>query len=148
MMKTQIGLGLLSIPAVFVTLGLIPGVLCLLSIAVITTWSDYTVGTFKLRRRAVYGIDDAGKLIFGRLGGEIFGSAFCLCECRGRPRYLYSLISHRLDFRRRIGNARWSECRFQSWGLHCRLRLGGSCHRLPVRIYPDPRPNLRLALSS
>jgi amino acid permease len=81
MMKTQIGLGVLSIPAVFDTLGLIPGVICLLVIAVITTWSDYIVGVFKLRHRAVYGIDDAGGLIFGRPGREVLGIAFCLFEC-------------------------------------------------------------------
>ncbi|GIC92238.1 putative amino acid transporter (Mtr) [Aspergillus udagawae] len=78
MMKTQIGLGVLSIPSAFDTLGLVPGVICLCTIAVITTWSDYMVGVFKLRHRAVYGIDDAGKLMFGRIGREVLGIAFCL----------------------------------------------------------------------
>lgn len=49
-MKTQIGLGVLSIPVVFDTLGMIPGVICLIAIAVITTWSDYVVGIFKVRQ--------------------------------------------------------------------------------------------------
>lgn len=80
MMKTQIGLGVLSIPAAFDTLGLVPGVICLCAIAVITTWSDYVVGMFKLRHREVYGIDDAGGLMFGRLGREVFGAVFCLCK--------------------------------------------------------------------
>lgn len=80
MMKTQIGLGVLSIPQVFDVLGLIPGVICLIAIATITTWSDYIVGVFKLRHREVYGIDDAGGLIFGRVGREVFGVAFCLCK--------------------------------------------------------------------
>ncbi|KAM0424569.1 hypothetical protein ACHAPT_010287 [Fusarium lateritium] len=78
MMKTQIGLGVLSIPAVFDSLGLIPGIIALLAIAVITTWSGYVVGTFKLRHPEVYGIEDAGALMFGRLGREVFGIAFCL----------------------------------------------------------------------
>jgi len=38
MMKTQIGLGVLSIPLVFDTLGMIPGIIVLLAIAIITTW--------------------------------------------------------------------------------------------------------------
>lgn len=38
MMKTQIGLGVLSIPLVFDTLGMIPGIIVLLCIAAITTW--------------------------------------------------------------------------------------------------------------
>ncbi|KAE8373869.1 transmembrane amino acid transporter protein-domain-containing protein [Aspergillus bertholletiae] len=78
MMKTQIGLGVLSIPLAFDTLGLIPGVIILCVIAAITTWSDYIVGVFKLRHRQVYGIDDAGALMFGSAGRIILGGAFCL----------------------------------------------------------------------
>jgi amino acid permease len=48
MMKTQIGLGVLSIPLVFDTLGMIPGIIILVSIAIITTWvcwkSDNAIG--------------------------------------------------------------------------------------------------------
>lgn len=80
MVKTQIGLGVLSIPSAFHVLGMIPGVICLILIAIITTWSNYIVGVFKLRHRAVYGIDDAGGLMFGRLGKEFFAAAFCLCK--------------------------------------------------------------------
>lgn len=79
MMKTQIGLGVLSIPSAFDTLGMVPGLICLIAIATITTWSNYIVGVFKLRHRAVYGIDDAGALMFGRVGREFFGTVFCLC---------------------------------------------------------------------
>lgn len=80
MMKTQIGLGVLSIPAVLDTLGMVPGVIILITIAVITTWSDYIVGVFKLNHRSVYGIDDVGYLLFGRIGREFFGVAFVLCR--------------------------------------------------------------------
>ncbi|KAL9616684.1 MAG: hypothetical protein Q9160_008472 [Pyrenula sp. 1 TL-2023] len=78
MMKTQIGLGVLSIPAVFDALGLIPGIICLLAIAGITTWSDYIVGVFKLRHPDVYGIDDVGQKLFGHVGREVFGVVFIL----------------------------------------------------------------------
>lgn len=79
MMKTQIGLGVLSIPAVFDVLGLIPGVVCLILIAVITTWSDYIIGIFKLNHPDVYGIDDVGRKLFGPIGREVFGFVFVLC---------------------------------------------------------------------
>lgn len=79
-MKTQIGLGVLSIPAAFDTLGLIPGVICLLLIGGITTWSNHMVGVFKLNHREVYGIDDATKLMFGPIGREILGAGFALCK--------------------------------------------------------------------
>ncbi|KAF5623167.1 neutral amino acid permease [Fusarium tjaetaba] len=78
MMKTQIGLGILSIPSAFHTLGLVPGLICLLVIGGITTWSDYIIGTFKLNHREVYGIDDAGGILFGRFGREVLGISFSL----------------------------------------------------------------------
>ncbi|KAL2834274.1 transmembrane amino acid transporter protein-domain-containing protein [Aspergillus cavernicola] len=78
MMKSQIGLGVLSIPSAFDTLGIIPGLICLCTIAIITTWSDYMVGVFKLNHREVYSIADTGGLMFGRAGQAFFGFAFCL----------------------------------------------------------------------
>ena len=78
MMKTQIGLGVLSIPLVFDTLGMIPGIIVLIAIAIITTWSDYVVGIFKINHPEVYGIDDVGKMIFGKPGQIVLGTAFVL----------------------------------------------------------------------
>lgn len=79
MTKASIGLGVLSIPTVFDTLGIIPGVICLVAVGTIITWSGYVVGTFKVNHPEVYGVDDAGRLMFGRIGREVFGAAFCLC---------------------------------------------------------------------
>lgn len=79
MMKTQVGLGVLSLPAVFDTLGMIPGIIMLLTIGGITTWSNLVIGTFKINHREVYSIDDAGELMFGRIGREVIGIAYCLC---------------------------------------------------------------------
>ncbi|KAJ4013842.1 hypothetical protein NW752_005554 [Fusarium irregulare] len=78
MMKTQIGLGILSIPSAFHTLGIIPGVICLLIIGGITTWSNYVIGTFKLNHREIYDIGDAGGILFGRIGREFLGLSFAL----------------------------------------------------------------------
>ncbi|CAI6337965.1 unnamed protein product [Periconia digitata] len=78
MMKTQVGLGVLSIPAVFDTLGMIPGVICLLVIASINTWSCYSIGTFKINHPEVYDISDVGFKLFGPIGRECFAAAFVL----------------------------------------------------------------------
>ncbi|KAI8716864.1 Aa-trans domain-containing protein [Fusarium sp. LHS14.1] len=78
MMKTQFGLGVLSIPDVLNTLGLIPGVICICTISGITTWSNYMIGCFKLKHRDVYGIDDAGGLMFGPIGREFFAVGICI----------------------------------------------------------------------
>ena len=79
MMKISIRLGVLSIPTCFDALGTVPGTICLLIVGAITAWSSYEVDVFKLNHPEVYGIDDAGKLMFGSIGRNIFGAAFCLC---------------------------------------------------------------------
>lgn len=80
MIKTQIGLGVLSMPVVFNTLGIVPGILTLVIVAAVTTWSDYMVYVFKLNHPEVYGIDDVGRMFFGRVGFEIFGAMYTLCK--------------------------------------------------------------------
>lgn len=82
MMKTQFGLGVLSMPVVFDTMGIIPGVILVSAIAGITTWSNYMVGAFKARHPEVYGIDDVGRMFFGRVGYEIFGGGYALCTSK------------------------------------------------------------------
>ena len=78
MFKTQVGLGVLGIPAAFDTLGMIPGVIMILLIAFMTTWAAWMVGQFKIKHPHVYGIDEAGRLIAGTLGREVFFWAFAL----------------------------------------------------------------------
>ncbi|KAL4878166.1 transmembrane amino acid transporter protein-domain-containing protein [Aspergillus karnatakaensis] len=78
MLKTQIGLGVLSVPATFDKVGIVPGVILLCAVAGIATWTSYMVGVFKLNHQDVYGMDDAGGLMFGRVGREVLGLAFSL----------------------------------------------------------------------
>lgn len=78
MMKSEMGIGILSIPQAFGTLGLIPGIIVLLAISAITTWSSYVVGVFKLKHPNVYGFADSSEIIFGPIGREIASVAFCL----------------------------------------------------------------------
>ncbi|KAJ5786793.1 transmembrane amino acid transporter protein-domain-containing protein [Penicillium pulvis] len=81
LLKTQIGLGVLSMPDIFSSLGLIPGLVLILVIAGITTWADWMVGVFKRRHPHIYGVDDVGRMLFGRIGFEVFGACFCICWC-------------------------------------------------------------------
>lgn len=78
LLKSQIGLGVLSVPSAFNTLGMAPGIIILIVVAAITTWTGYVIGTFKLNHPEVYGIDDAGGIMFGRAGREFLAIAFCL----------------------------------------------------------------------
>jgi hypothetical protein len=130
MIKTQIGLGVLSIPAVLDTFGMVPGVILLLIIAVITTWSDYIVGVFKLNHRSVYGIDDVGQLLFGRVGREFFGVVFVLCKwicwhmCDPRTN-AYSLDICCWCWY--AGHLHRPERRLDTRSMHCYFCGGGRC---------------------
>ncbi|WWC72427.1 uncharacterized protein I206_106389 [Kwoniella pini CBS 10737] len=77
-LKTQIGLGVLGLPAVLDTLGFIPGVIVIIVLAIIITWSDLVVGYFKLNHPEVYTVADAAHIMFGPWGREIIGFAFWL----------------------------------------------------------------------
>ena len=102
MVKTQIGLGVLSVLSVFDTSGIVPDIIYLIIVVIITTWSNYIMGVFKLRHRAVYSINDACGLMFGSIDCNVFEVAFCL--------YRYTLVcndkglltSYKLDLCRRL----------------------------------------------
>lgn len=80
MLKTNLGLGVLSIPAIFDTLGMIPGIICIVIIASITGWSQYMIGVFKRRHPEVYGIEDVAGMLWGSIAKEFIGGAFFICE--------------------------------------------------------------------
>lgn len=98
MAKSMIGLGVLAIPGAFNTLGLIPGVICLLTVAAMTWWSMYVVGMFKLSHREVYAIDDAGYIMFGTVGRDFLGVAFCMCAYSREESFAKGLLMRRLDW--------------------------------------------------
>ncbi|CAN9282283.1 unnamed protein product [Alternaria alternata] len=78
MIKTQIGLGVLSIPSAFDALGVIPGVLCMIGIGGTITWGNYVVGRFRLNHPEVYSIVDVGEMMGGKFGKEFMSVAFML----------------------------------------------------------------------
>ena len=128
MMKTQIGLGVLAIPSALDVLGMVPGIICLLAMAVITTWSGYVIGTFKLRHREVYSIDDAGGVMFGLTGRAILSTGFCLCMCTHQlvllkgPFRLHLLTTLRLCLQQCFRNPQslnWPECNFYTCHMYC-----------------------------
>ncbi|RAL65235.1 hypothetical protein DID88_001341 [Monilinia fructigena] len=72
MLKTNLGLWcVLSIPAIFDTLGMIPGVICIIAMASITGWSQYMIGVFKRNHPEVYGIEDVAGMLWGSFAREL-----------------------------------------------------------------------------
>lgn len=71
--KTQIGLGVLGIPQTFQAMGFVPGLISLVILCTLTTWTGVMVGKFRLRHPSVHSIGDASYILFGRVGLELMG---------------------------------------------------------------------------
>ncbi|PYH81876.1 hypothetical protein BO82DRAFT_414794 [Aspergillus uvarum CBS 121591] len=146
MIKTQFSLGDLGILQVYDSLGLILGIICVCVIAIITTWSDYVNGTFKLRHPEVYAIDVSGELIFGRLGREVLDVGVCICTipCTGSSARapiglngvsahgtctavvfaIFAIVAYCLASIRTLGKIKWTA--WKGWGVFLLLALDGS----------------------
>jgi amino acid permease len=73
-----IGLGALSIPSAFATLGMVAGVICCVGIGLIAIYTSYVIGQVKIAFPGVRHYGDAGGLLMGRLGNELFTAMLIL----------------------------------------------------------------------
>ncbi|TXT10607.1 hypothetical protein VHUM_02112 [Vanrija humicola] len=65
--KTNFGLGVLTIPSVLHTFGIVPGIILILAMMALATYCASHVGRFKLRHPEVYALADAGNIVGGRV---------------------------------------------------------------------------------
>ncbi|CAG8242787.1 unnamed protein product [Penicillium nalgiovense] len=68
MIAETISLGILALPKALAVLGLIPGILTILGVGTISTYTAYTIGQFKCRHVQVHSMADAGDLLMGKIG--------------------------------------------------------------------------------
>ncbi|KAH7322602.1 transmembrane amino acid transporter protein-domain-containing protein [Stachybotrys elegans] len=73
-----IALGALSLPKAFHVLGMFPGVFLTVTLGLVSIFTSYLIGQVKLRYPDVSHYADAGRLLLGRVGYEIFGAALLL----------------------------------------------------------------------
>ncbi|TXT11385.1 uncharacterized protein COLE_01795 [Cutaneotrichosporon oleaginosum] len=78
MTKANVGLGILQIPFVFMTIGLVPGIILLVAMALLVMWTATYIQSFKLAHPQVYGYADIGEVLFGRVGREVFSAVFVI----------------------------------------------------------------------
>ncbi|KAK4684283.1 hypothetical protein P7C73_g5905, partial [Tremellales sp. Uapishka_1] len=78
LLKVQIALGVLAMPTVLLTVGAVPGVIVILGVGLLTTWSDYVTGLFKRNHPEVYSIADAGYVLAGRVGRDAFAFIYAV----------------------------------------------------------------------
>ncbi|WOO82647.1 N amino acid transport system protein [Vanrija pseudolonga] len=76
--KANLGLGILAIPFVFMSVGLVPGIILLCAVTALMIYTGSLIGPFKQRHPEIYSYADIGGLLFGRWGREIFGIIFTI----------------------------------------------------------------------
>jgi len=91
MIAETISLGILSLPSVLAAVGFVPGLILILGLGVIATYTGYVIGQFKMKYMHVHSMADAGEILLGPIGREIFGAAqVCLL--------IFTMGSHILTF--------------------------------------------------
>ncbi|KAL1404901.1 hypothetical protein Q8F55_008512 [Vanrija albida] len=74
--KANLGLGVLSIPFVFMTLGIVPGVIVILVVQTMIGYCAAAIGPFKRNHPEVYGLADAGYVFGGVWAKEYLYGVF------------------------------------------------------------------------
>ncbi len=91
MVAETISLGILSLPAAMADLGIIPGLIALICLGAMASYTGYVIGQFKLRYPHIHSFACAGEILFGKWGGRILGwSQFAF--------YVFIMGSHILTF--------------------------------------------------
>ncbi|KZF21491.1 amino acid transporter [Xylona heveae TC161] len=96
MIAETISLGILSLPSVLATIGMVPGVILIVGLGILATYTGLLIGQFKIRYPGVHSMADAGEVLFqplgmGRFGKELFGAAQTLY-------LIFSMASHLLTW--------------------------------------------------
>ncbi|KAK6207247.1 hypothetical protein LQW54_007331 [Pestalotiopsis sp. IQ-011] len=91
MVAENISLGVLSLPAVIATVGLIAGLISIIALGIFASYSGYVLWQFRMRYPQVASYTDVGRVLAGRLGYEIFSAAYVI-YC------LFFMASHLLTF--------------------------------------------------
>lgn len=91
MVAETISLGILSLPAAIAGLGLVPGLIILLGLGFLATYTGYVIGQYKWRHPHISSMADAGEVLMGRFGRELFGTGQLLF-------LIFLMASHILTF--------------------------------------------------
>lgn len=73
-----VALGALSLPKAYHALGMFPGVFLTITLGMVAIFTSYLVGQVKLAHPSTANYADAGRLLLGRFGYELFGAALVI----------------------------------------------------------------------
>ncbi|OJJ79968.1 uncharacterized protein ASPGLDRAFT_77366 [Aspergillus glaucus CBS 516.65] len=91
MVAETISMGILSLPTAFAGLGLAPAIVILVGLGVLATYTGYVIGQFKCRYPHISSVADAGEILLGPIGRELFFIAHMLYT-------VFIMASHILTF--------------------------------------------------
>ncbi|KAK4527581.1 hypothetical protein GAYE_SCF41G5504 [Galdieria yellowstonensis] len=74
MIAETIALGVLSLPSVLLTVGMVPGIILIIGLGVIATYTGYNLGLFRLNHPTVCNMADAGEILWGPFGKYLLGA--------------------------------------------------------------------------
>lgn len=73
MIAESVSLGVLSLPATLAQLGLAPALVLIIGLGLLATYTGYVIGQFHQRYPHIQNLADAGDVLFGAIGREVFG---------------------------------------------------------------------------
>lgn len=91
MVAETISLGILSLPAAVANLGLAPAIIILVGLGILASYTGYVIGQYKMRHPHISSIADAGEVLMGPFGRELFTAANILF-------LVFIMASHLLTF--------------------------------------------------
>lgn len=75
MIAETISLGILSLPSVLATIGFVPGIILILAMGALATYTGYVLGQYKAAYPRVHNLADALEVMWGPFGREFGGAA-------------------------------------------------------------------------
>ncbi|QKX60385.1 uncharacterized protein TRUGW13939_07530 [Talaromyces rugulosus] len=73
MISESVSLGVLSLPAAVASLGIVPSIILIVGLGIIATYTGYVISQFRMRYPHIQNLADAGEILFGWFGRELFG---------------------------------------------------------------------------
>ncbi|KNG91320.1 amino acid transporter [Aspergillus nomiae NRRL 13137] len=73
MIAESVSLGVLSLPATLDTLGFVPALILIVGLGILALYTGYVIGQFRERHPHIHNLADAGEILMGRFGRELFG---------------------------------------------------------------------------
>ncbi|CAI7656923.1 unnamed protein product [Penicillium bialowiezense] len=92
MICESVSLGVLSLPSAIATLGFVPGVILIIGFGLLALYTGYNIGLFRERYPHIQNLGDAGEILLGSFGRELFGIGQFLF-------FVFVMASHLLTFR-------------------------------------------------